>query len=78
MNIFIGGQTDRRYMQTLVTCKQVGGLEQLFDKLLDETKTALVQVNEVDDIRRLQGRAKVLADFLEAMQQAPSVLERLR
>jgi hypothetical protein len=78
MNIFLGATTDRQHVQALLTCKQVGGLEALFQKLLDETKTSLVSADDMVRVHRLQGRAEVLKDFLEAMKDAPSVMERLK
>lgn len=77
MNIFLGGQTDRQHIQALAMCRQVPYLEALFQKLLDETRTALVFADDTDAMRRLQHRARVLSDFLEAVNDAPSVLERL-
>lgn len=49
----------------------------LFKQLLDDTKTSLVEADG-DHFRRLQGRAKVLQDFLAAVEQAPQVFERLK
>lgn len=78
MNLFLGARSDKQQVQTLLTCKQVTGLEPLFEKLLDETKASLVRADDMAVIHRLQGRAQVLEDFLEAVKDAPSVLERLR
>lgn len=79
MNLFLGGGSDRKAIATLARCRQTEneGLLVLFKQLLEETKTSLIEA-EGDRIRQLQGRAKVLQDFLEAVEQAPSVLERLR
>lgn len=78
MNIFISGKADRQHVQALVTCKQVAGLIPIFEKLLVETQASLVDVDDVVRVHRLQGRAQVLRDFLEAVNDAPQVLERLR
>jgi hypothetical protein len=60
-------------------CRQAEneGLLSLFKQLLDETKTSLITADG-DYFRRLQGRAAVLQDFLEAVEKAPSVYERLK
>jgi hypothetical protein len=78
MNLFIGGRHNRQHIQTLLTCKQIGSLEPLFENVLNEIKTALVRADDTAVIHRLQGRAQVIEDFLEAMEQAPSVMERLK
>lgn len=79
MNIFLDGKSDRKTVATLARCKLPDneGLLQLFRQILEETKTSLVDADG-DHFRRLQGRAKVLGDFLEAVDKAPSTLERMR
>jgi hypothetical protein len=78
MNTFLDGRADRQHVQALLMCKQVPALELLFTKLLNETQTAMLDADDTVHIHRLQGRAKVLKDFLEAVNTAPSVLERLK
>jgi arginine repressor len=78
MNLFLGGRPDRQHVQALITSKQVGHLERLFQNVLSEVKTSLVRADDMALIHRLQGRAQVLEDFLEALEQAPSVMERLK
>ena len=79
MNLFLDGSSDRKAVAALVRCRhpENEGLLLLFKQLLEDTKTSLVEA-EGDRVRQLQGRAKVLQDFLEAVEKAPSVLERLR
>lgn len=79
MNIFLSAKSDRKAVAALARCRnsENGDLAQLFRQLLDETKTALISA-EGDNFRRLQGRAKVLADFLEAVDEAPQLLERMK
>ena len=79
MNLFLDGSSDRKAVAALARCRQTEneGLLLLFKQLLEETKSSLIEA-EGDRIRQLQGRAKVLQDFLEAVEKAPSVLERLR
>jgi hypothetical protein len=78
MNVFLGGRPDKQHVQALLTCKQVGGLEALFTKLMQETQDALVRADDMVRVHRLQGRAEVLRDFLDAMGQAPAVMEKFR
>lgn len=79
MNIFMDGKSDRQAVATLARCKlpENEGLLKLFRQLLDDTKASLIDADG-DHFRRLQGRAKVLNDFLEAVDKAPSTLERMR
>jgi len=50
----------------------------LFTAKLEETKTSLMSADDMARVHRLQGRAEVLNDFLEAIKESPSVLERLK
>lgn len=79
MNIFLDGKSDRRTVATLIKCRHPDneGLLTLFKQILEDTKSSLIEADG-DHFRRLQGRAKVLSDFLEAVDKAPSVLERMR
>lgn len=79
MNIFLSAKSDRKAVAALAKCRtsENGDLAQLFRQLLDETKTALMTADG-DNFRRLQGKAKVLADFVEAVEEAPRILERMK
>jgi len=79
MNIFLDGRSDRKAVSALVRCRhpENEGLLSLFKQLLDDTKTSLVEADG-DHFRRLQGRAKVLQDFLEAVEKSPSIIERMK
>ena len=79
MNIFLDGRSDRKDVAALMRCRlpENEGLMSFFKQLLDDTKTSLVEADG-DHFRRLQGRAKVLQDFLAAVEQAPQVFERLK
>lgn len=79
MNIFLDGRSDRKAVAALVKCRhpENEGLLSLFKQLLDETKTALISADG-DYFRRLQGRAAVLHDFLEAVDKSPQILERMK
>lgn len=80
MKIFVGQKPDRQQMQALMRCKQPENeaLLALFQAKLDETKVALMQAEEPHRIYRLQGRAEVLADFLEAVARSHEVFDRVR
>lgn len=79
MNIFLDGKSDRKAVAALMRCRHTEneGLLSLFRQLLDDTKTSLVDADG-DHFRRLQGRAKVLQDFLAAVEMAPQVFERMK
>jgi hypothetical protein len=79
MNIFLDGSSDRKVVSALSRCRssENEGLLLLFKQTLEETKSSLIEADG-DRFRQLQGRAKVLQDFLEAVDKAPSILERLR
>jgi hypothetical protein len=49
----------------------------LFRSKLEETKNSLVQAEDPVRIHRLQGRAEVLTDFLEAVEKSREILDRL-
>lgn len=71
--------SDRQQLQALARCKtEMQPLLKLFEKSLDEVKTALVRTDDTEYFRRLQGKASVLEDFLKAVDDAPLVLERFK
>ena len=80
MNLFIGVKPDRSTLSLLARYRtqEHEGLTKLFKQRLEEVKTSLVIADDEHLLRRLQGQAKVLQDFLEALDTAPSVLERLK
>lgn len=49
----------------------------LFLETLESTKDALIDAEGKARVARLQGRAEVLRDFLDALEKAPEVLSRL-
>ncbi len=67
-------------MQALFRCKQPESeaLLSLFRAKLEEVKSSLVSADEPIRMYRLQGRAEVLADFLEAVEKSPEILERVK
>jgi len=67
-------------MQALQRCKldENGALLGLFRKSLEETKTSLISADDPIRIHRLQGRAEVLSDFLEAVERAHEIFDRVK
>jgi hypothetical protein len=78
MNLFLSSRPDRQHVAALLKCRGSEDLLEVFRAKLDETKAALVVADDMVKLHRLQGRAEVLQDFLEAVKEAPSILERLR
>lgn len=80
MSIFLGSRPEKKFVQALVKCRHPENdpLIALFKQKLEEVKASLVDADDLCRIHRLQGRAEVLRDFLEAVEQAPSVMERLK
>jgi hypothetical protein len=80
MKIFVGQKPDRQHMQALFRCKleENGALLDLFRKKLEETKNSLIVADDLVKVHRLQGRAEVLADFLEAVEKSPEIVDRVK
>jgi len=80
MKIFIGQKPDRQHMFALQRCKldENVALLDLFRKKLEQTKDALVLAEDSVLIHRLQGRAEVLADFLESVEKSTGILDRVK
>ena len=80
MKIFIGQKPDRQHMQALQRCKldENGALLDLFRRSLEETKTSLISADDPIRIHRLQGRAEVLTDFLEAVERSHEIFDRVK
>lgn len=53
-------------------------LKQMFEAALDDVKTSLVRAVDTVHIHRLQGRAETLNDFLEMLERAPQIVERMK
>lgn len=72
--------SDRQQLHALMRCKapDMQPLLKLFENSLEELKTSLMRVDDTDHIRRLQGKALLIEEFLKAVEDAPSILERLR
>lgn len=78
MNLFLSSRPDRQHVAALLKCRGSEDLLGIFKAKLEEIKAALIVADDTVKIHRLQGRAEVLQDFLEAVKEAPSIMERLR
>jgi hypothetical protein len=80
MNLFLPSNSERKDLEALNKCNlpELANLVKLFEKLEMDTLRAVAKADESARIYRLQGRAEVLTDFLEAVKEAASVLERTR
>jgi len=80
MKIFVGQKPDKQHMLALYRCKlpENENLLALFRKTLEETKVSLVAAEDTVRIHRLQGRAEVLAEFLEAVEKSQEILDRVK
>jgi hypothetical protein len=79
MSIFLGPKPDRQHMQALNRCKlENPALLDLIRQRLEDTKRSLILADDTVRIHRLQGRAEVLMDFLEAVEKSPEILERAK
>ena len=80
MKSIVGNKPERQQMQALARCKlpENENLLRLLRERLDETKNSLVAAEEPVRLYRLQGRAEVLNDFLEAVEKSSEILDRLK
>ena len=80
MRIFVGQKPNRQHIQALVRCKlqENEALLELFSEKLEEVKESLIQVEDPVLIHRLQGRAEVLRDFLEAVERSSEIVDRVK
>jgi len=78
MGIFLGHKPDRQHIQALARCKQPENkaLLDMIQKAADEAKASLVTADDQVRIHRLQGRAEVLIDFLDAVEKAYEIQVR--
>lgn len=80
MSIFLSPRPEVKHVQALNKCRlpENEALISLFKQKLEEAKAALIEADEPLRIHRLQGRAELLRDFLKAVEESSSVLERLQ
>lgn len=80
MNMFLGNKPEKRHVQALyrTSADDMRNLVELMALKLDETKDSLVTATDTQQIHRLQGKASVLKEFLEAVEKSSEVLERYK
>lgn len=80
MNTILGNKPSRQELTALLRLRSPEGaaLVELLRVRLDSHKSALISADSPEQFRRLQGAARVLQDFLEAIDQSPEILERLK
>lgn len=78
MSLFIGHKPNPQHIQALVDCKLgMPALVDLFAFALDEVKDNLVLSDDPSRTLKLQGQALVLRDFLEAVDVASEVKQKM-
>lgn len=80
MNQFISQKPERKHIQALVRCKlpENEAFMDLMKKTLYEIKARLVEADQAARISQLQGQAKLIIDFLDAVEISPEILTRLK
>lgn len=80
MNIFLGNKPEKKHVQALYrsSAEDMRNLVDLMELKLSETKDSLVTATDIQQIHRLQGKASVIKDFLEAVNKSSEVLERYK
>lgn len=80
MNIFLGNKPEKKHVQALyrTSADDMKNLVDLMELKLSETKDSLVTATDIQQIHRLQGKASVIKDFLEAVNKSSEVLERYK
>tara|TARA_R110000851_G_scaffold83428_1_gene182219 strand:+ start:501 stop:740 length:240 start_codon:yes stop_codon:yes gene_type:complete len=79
MGMFLEHKPRKQHVQALYNCK-VGSnalILELFEVKLAEIKDSLVLADDPVTVHRLQGKAIVLKEFLEAVEKSQEVLARL-
>jgi len=78
MSLFIGHKPNPQHIQALVDCKLSSpALVDLFAAALEDVKDALVVSDDLSRTGKLQGQATVLRDFLEAVDAAPEIKQKM-
>lgn len=80
MSIFLDSKSEKKHVQALNRCRgeDMRNLVELIALKLEETKDSLVIATDTQHIHRLQGKASVLKEFLEAVNKSQEVLERYK
>lgn len=77
--MFIGHKPKKQQLTALSRCRlpENQALLELFEAKLDEVRDSLITADDQILVYRLQGKAAVLKEFLEAVEKSQEVLGRL-
>lgn len=80
MNRFINASTDTQTLRALVRCRSVEmqSLIKLFERVYQESLVALAAADGEKRVHQLQERALMAKDFLDAVNDAVSLVDRSR
>ena len=76
MSNFLGHKPDSQHVRALYQCRD-GRLVEVFKAKLAEIQDSLVKATDTVTIHRLQGKALLITEFLEAVEKSPEMLERI-
>lgn len=67
-------------LKTVIHCRSNGmePLAEMFASALEDVKAKLITATDTVHIHRLQGKAQALHDFIELLETAPQIVERMR
>lgn len=79
MKSIIGDKPTKQQIQALMRCKlpENAILLELLTLRLEETKKSLIKAEDMLRVHRLQGRAEILQDFLEAVEKSSEIMGRI-
>ena len=75
MSNFFGPRPDKQHVRVLYECRN-SRLPEVFEAKLAEIQDSLVKASDTVTIHRLQGKALLIKEFLEAVEKSPEMLER--
>lgn len=76
MGSFFGHKPDKQHVRALYECRNTK-IVGAFAAKLSETTESLIKATDQVTINRLQGKALLIKEFLEAVEKSPEILERL-
>ena len=79
MKSIIGDKPTKQHLQALMRCKlpESEPLLSLLSTRLEETKQSLIKAEDMARVYKLQGRAEILQDFLEAVNKSSEIMGRI-
>jgi len=76
MSNFLGHKPNKQHVRALYECRN-GKLVEAFTAKLAEVKDSLVKASDPVTVHRLQGKALLITEFLDAVEKSPEILERV-